>query len=45
VVESRSAAEEGLHVFVIHELDEEVEIVEPRSPHGDPHRALTGRET
>jgi hypothetical protein len=29
--------EEGLHVFVVDELDEEVEIVGMRPPHGDHH--------
>src|ERR1700675_4529249 len=37
VVESRSAAEEGLPVFAITELDGEAERVEPRSPPGDRH--------
>jgi hypothetical protein len=45
VIAGRPPAEEGLYVFVVHELDEEVEIVQTRPPDGDQHRLLTGRET
>jgi hypothetical protein len=35
VVASRAPAEERLHVFVVHELDQEVEIVQTGPPDGD----------
>jgi hypothetical protein len=38
VVASCPSAEKGLHFFVIEELDEKVEIVGTRPPHGDHHR-------
>jgi hypothetical protein len=43
VVASRAPAEERLNVFMVQELDEEVEIVQTGPPYGDHHRCAHRR--